>query len=138
MKRVLTTLLIAFVSLVAVVGCSKSKPEEQTNFPETPDVVYYIRYVSNGLEGTYSADYTSENNETVRLSNIKGADFERTIGPVSKGFKANFGIRSTLNYTTVAVRIEVRKGNEPFMVKKEAVSTSNGYACSCSVSYTVE
>jgi hypothetical protein len=123
--------------LLTASSCSKENTVD-CNFPETPDAVYYIRYASNGLEGTYSADYTSENNETVRLSNIKGADFERTIGPVSKGFKANFGIRSTLNYTTVAVRIEVRKGNEPFMVKKEAVSTSNGYACSCSVSYTIE
>ena len=123
--------------LLTASSCSKENTVD-CNFPETPDAVYYIRYASNGLEGTYSADYTSENNETVRLSNIKGADFERIIGPVSKGFKANFGIRSTLNYTTVAVRIEVRKGNEPFMVKKEAVSTSNGYACSCSVSYTIE
>ena len=123
--------------LLTASSCSKENTVD-CNFPETPDAVYYIRYASNGLEGTYSADYTSENNETVRLSNIKGADFERTIGPVSKCFKANFGIRSTLNYTTVAVRIEVRKGNEPFMVKKEAVSTSNGYACSCSVSYTIE
>ena len=132
-------LFFSFLGLLLLTASSCSKENTvDCNFPETPDAVYYIRYASNGLEGTYSADYTSENNETVRLSNIKGADFERTIGPVSKGFKANFGIRSTLNYTTVAVRIEVRKGNEPFMVKKEAVSTSNGYACSCSVSYTIE
>lgn len=119
-------------------SCSKESPVASDDPTEKVEDVYYIRYASNGLEGTYSANYTSEKNESVSVPNIKGADFERTIGPVSKGFKASFGIRSTLNYTTVAVRIEVRKGNEPFMVKKEAVNTSNGYACSCSVSYTVE
>lgn len=134
--------LILFLSslgllLLTASSCSKENTVD-CNFPETPDAVYYIRYASNGLEGTYSANYTSEDGRTVTLSNIKGADFERTIGPVSKGYKASFGISSTLNYTTVAVRIEVRKDNEPFMVKQEAVRTSNGYACSCSVSYVVE
>ena len=105
---------------------------------ETQEDVYYVKYASNGLEGTYSVYYTSEDGKSVSLENIKGADFERTIGPVSKGFKAGFNVRSTLNYTTVAVRIEVKKGNEPFIVKKEAVNTSTGYACSCGVTYTVE
>lgn len=105
---------------------------------ETQEDVYYVKYASNGLEGTYSVNYTSEDGKSVSLDNIKGADFERTIGPVSKGFKAEYSVRSTLNYTTVATRIEVKKGNEPFIVKKEAVNTSSGYACSCGVTYTVE
>lgn len=53
---------------------------------DTADAIYYVSYAAaNGLGGTYSVNYTSEE-EKVSLSNIKGADFKRTIGPVSKGF----------------------------------------------------
>ena len=124
--------------LLSALSCSKDPSMIIDDNSETTDAVYYIRYAANGLEGTYSVNYTAED-QKVSLPNIKGADFERTIGPVSKGFEASFGIQSSLNYTTVAVRIEVKKGNtEPFIVKKEAVKTSSGYACSCSVSYTIE
>ncbi|MDY3964216.1 MAG: hypothetical protein SOY98_07965 [Candidatus Cryptobacteroides sp.] len=124
--------------LLIVWSCSKEPSAAIDDNSETTDAIYYVRYAANGLEGTYSVNYTSEE-EKVSLPNIKGADFERTIGPVSRGFEASFGIQSNLNYTTVAVRIEVRKGNtEPFIVKKEAVKTSSGSACSCSVSYTIE
>lgn len=124
--------------LLIVWSCSKEPSAAIDDNSETTDAIYYVRYAANGLEGTYSVNYTSEE-EKVSLPNIKGADFERTIVPVSRGFEASFGIQSNLNYTTVAVRIEVRKGNtEPFIVKKEAVKTSSGSACSCSVSYTIE
>ena len=123
--------------LIMVISCTPTNPSN-TEPKETAEDVYYVKYASNGLEGTYSASYTDENGKTVNLSNIKGADFERTIGPVSKGFEARYQVMSTLNYTTVAVRIEVKKGDDPFVVKKEAVNTSKGYACSCSVSYKIE
>jgi len=134
MKRFLVA-LIGFIAIVASCTPSPAVNNEENGGAED---VYYVKYASNGLEGTYSAHYTSEDGKSIGLPNIKGADFERTIGPVSKGFKAQFSIMSTLNYTTVSVRIEVKKGNEPFIVKKEAVRTSSGSACSCGVEYTIE
>ena len=132
-------LLFSFGLLMPIVSsCTKESHMDDGNSIDTEDDVYYIRYASNGLEGTYSVTYTSEDNQSVQLPNIKGADFERVIGPVSKGFKATYSVMSTLQYTTVAVRIEVRKGNEPFLVKNEAVRTSHGSACSCSVTYVIE
>ena len=136
MKR-LAILYTALLSVILIASCTPAPVNNEENNDVAEDV-YYVKYASNGLEGTYSVNYTAEDGKSVGLSNIKGADFERTIGPVSKGFKARYSVQSTLNYTTVAVRIEVKKGNEPFVVKKEGVRTSSGSACSCSVEYTIE
>ena len=57
---------------------------------------------------------------------------------VTKGFNAKYSVKGTLNYTTIAVRIEIKKDNEPFVVKKENLATSHGYPCYCSVSYIIE
>ena len=136
MKRILLIITLVLTAFM-LASCTPSS-KDGDDVIETVDEVYYVKYASNGLEGTYSASYTTEDGNTIRLSNLKGQDFERTIGPVTKGFKASYSIMSTLNYTTVAVRIEVKKGNGPFVVKKEDVKTSSGYACSCGTSYTIE
>lgn len=135
MKRFTYFVIIFFVSLFT--SCTPNLVEDNENTENTEEV-YYVKYASNGLQGTYNASYTTEKGTSVGLTNIKGEDFERTIGPVSKGFVASFHIMSTLNYTTIAVRIEVKKGNDPFIVKKEAVHTSSGSAAYCGVSYTIE
>lgn len=140
MKKIIPPLFGLLFTCVMIITQSCT-PNNATNDNEKPNAttdVYYVKYASNGLEGTYSVNYTAEDGQPVYVSNIKGADFERTIGPVSKGFEANFTITSTLNYTTVAVRIEVKKNNEPFIVKKESVTHSKGFPCTCGVKYTVE
>lgn len=129
-------LVYLLICLFFVFGCSsKEQPNEDGQIAESQ---YFVKYVSNGLEGTYSVTYVDEDGRSVELSNIKGADFERTVGPVTKGFNAKYSVKGTLNYTTIAVRIEIKKDNEPFVVKKENLATSHGYPCFCSVSYTIE
>ena len=136
MKKIVL-ILMGFV--IALVSCTPSAATaDENDITDSAEDLYYVKYASNGLEGTYSATYTDESGKSVSLSSIKGADFERTIGPVSTGYKANFHIMSTLNYTTISLRIEIKKGNDPFVVKNEAVRTSSGSPCMCSVSYTIE
>lgn len=136
LKKFLSSFTLG-LALLALSSCSDDIINNEEP-GETVESVYYVKYASNGLEGTYNASYAAETGKSISLSSLKGADFERTIGPVSKGFKANVSISSTLQYTTVAVRIEVKKDDGPFVVKKENAHTSSGYACSCGASYTVE
>lgn len=127
---------IALLSLIALssflfVSCTKGNESDNNSIEqkaETEDV-YFVKYASNGLSGRYNATYTKEDGKSTSLQSIAGSDFERTVGPVEKGFKASFTI--TLNTGGYgAVRIEVKKNDEPFLVKKE--STYGG------VSYTIE
>ena len=122
--------------LIALSSCTKSTP--------TGDEAYYVKYASDGFQSNYYkyvVTYTDENGETVRLSDFKGDDFERTIGPVSKGFKAEYSIKCTsqqyVNHA-IGLRIEVKNGNDPFVVKKDAVKESIGFDCTATLSYTVE
>lgn len=120
-------LILSYCLIVFYSSCSNKTTIE----PEpTPNVEseYFVKYCSNGLSGRYDAQYTDENGESVYLRNIAGNEFERTIGPVKKGFKCSFSI--TQNYSQTTVRIEIKKDNEPFVVKGESTFGS--------VTYTIE
>ena len=119
-------------------ACSKSNAGS-----DTPDgqSEYYVKYASDGLGGgtgiyQYNVSYTDEKGEQKSLSNMTADNFERTIGPVSVGFKATFRISvANMNDTRArAARIEVKKDNSPFVVKAENTSQKGGV----SVSYTIE
>ena len=117
--------LLAIVALVLLSGCSKGAQQE---------VEYYVKYASNGLRGNYYVGYADTDGEMVYLRNVSGTDFERTVGPVSKGFEASFAIRG--DNTLPSVRIEVREGSGPFVVKAEAVAHSA--TSGASVKYTIK
>ena len=136
MKRL--TNLLAILAVLSLASCTPSPAASNEGNTDVAEDVYFVKYASNGLQGSYNVSYTAEDGKSVGLSNIKGEDFERTIGPVSKGFKASYSVMTSLNYTTVATRIEVKKGSEPFVVKQESVRTFSGSAGSCGVSYTIE
>lgn len=111
--------------------------------PDVNDASYYVKYASDGFKSynKYVVTYTDENGETVRLSDFRGDDFERTIGPVPRGFKAEYSITCTSSqYTNIAVglRIEVKKDNGPFVIKKDAVKESIDFDCKASLTYTIE
>lgn len=115
---------LCFCSVIASVlvlsSCTKSEVEADE---------YFVRYVSDGLSGAYNATYSDETGNAISLSSIDGETFERTIGPVKEGYIANFSIYRHLNGKSASVRIEVKKNNAPFVVKKEG---TNG------VRYTIE
>lgn len=122
--------------LIVVSSCTKATP--------AGDDAYYVKYATDGFKSDkyeYGVTYTDENSKTVRLSDFEGDDFERVIGPVSKGFKAEYTIKCTssqyINHT-IGLRIEVKKGDDPFVVKKDAVKESVGFDCTASLSYTIE
>ena len=130
------SLLLTLGILIFAASCSKE-------IPVVNDASYYIKYASDGFASynKYVVSYTDETGETVRLSDFRGDDFERTVGPVSKGFKAEYSITCTSSqYTNIAIglRIEVKKDDGPFVVKKDAVKESIGFDCKASLTYTIE
>lgn len=130
MKRILLFCIIV-LSSACLLSCTKGSNEGNGNAENGDTItedVYFVKYASDGLSGRYDASYTDENGRQVSLQSIAGETFERTVGPVKKGFKATFSI--TRDYTQAAVRIETKKNDEPFLVKKESTYGS--------VSYTIE
>lgn len=124
---------------LCVTACSKNPIESGSSEKQTQSE-YYVKYVSDGLNGNgiyaYNVSYTDEKGAKKTFSNMTSDSFERTIGPVSVGFEASFRIwvNNTNDTRTRAARIEVKKDNNPFVVKVEKSGTGGGV----SVSYTVE
>ena len=125
-------LIIPFLFLEVIASCSKNPVSPETNREE---IQYYVRYASDGLSiSGYYVNYTNEEGKNVHLSNQSAETFERTIGPVSKGFKASFSIKG--DYFLPTIRIEVKEGNNPFVVKAE--KTAGVPSVGASISYTIE
>ena len=137
MKKIICLLLI--VLQLCFTACSKSPADNET--PANPqESEYYVKYASDGLGGNgiyqYNVSYTDEKGEQKTFSNMTADNFERTIGPVSVGFKASLRIwvNNTNDSRARAARIEVKKDNNPFVVKAENATQKGGV----SVSYTIE
>ena len=134
MKR---TLLI--ITSIAALLISCAKPSD-SNIPTEPEgkenaegtVEYYVRYCFDSSTGRFDITYTDVNGQGTHLSNVvAGPNFERTVGPVEKGFSAMFSVKSTTGSDQYNGRIEVKKGDAPFVVKKEG----NAYY---SIKYTID
>ena len=122
------SVLLLLIVLFPFASCNKGTTSPDGAEP-SKESVYFVKYCAEGLRGDYDASYRNEKGEGISLTKIQGSEFERTIGPVGKGFESSFSIRSYLNGVTFTVRVEVKKDDEPFLVKKEGV----GY-----VSYTID
>lgn len=132
MKRIIGLLII--VLPLCIVACTKADTGEDSTVEQTE---YYVKYASEGLSSTYNVSYTDETGKKQSFSDISGETFERIIGPVAVGYEATFRIwvSNTNDTKTRAARIEVKKGNSPFVVKVE--KSGKGYS-GVSVSYTIE
>lgn len=121
----LTFASLLVISLLLVASCQKSDTIEpkQEHISE-----YYVSYLCNKMVANIHVSYTGEDGKSVSVPNVAGGDFKRTIGPVSKGFTANFSV-DTGTGTQIPIRIEVSKDAGPFVVKAEASNR---------VSYTIE
>ena len=117
MKKLLTTLLIALASFVAVVGCSK--PEPQVNNDE-----YYVKYL---FEATNNVGYSRYWDCNISFSDEKGQvemafptvnslSYEVITGPFSRNAK----VYATLDgggFPNTSIQIFVSKNNSPFALK---------------------
>lgn len=119
MKRLLITLQIALVTLVAVIGCSKPETEQQTNKDE-----YYVKYL---FEGTNNVGYnfyrncnisfTSEKGQVkMAFNTVKRLSHEVITGP----FKYNSTVYATLDgggFPNKSIQVSVSKNDSPFALK---------------------
>lgn len=120
MKRI----LIFVISLIAIFACS---PEaSQPNLEQTEDI-FFVRYIGKSAP---MVTYTNEEGKRISLTNPSTEDgvFERIIGPVYVGFKCSFSM-DTGTGTKLPIRIEVKRNDEPFVVKAEGNN---------SISYIIE
>ncbi len=118
-NRFLTTLLIALASFVAIIGCSKPEPEQQTNKDE-----YYVKYL---FEGTNRVGYnvyrdcaisfTSEKGQVeMAFMTVNGLSHEVITGPFNYGSK----VYATLDgggFPNTSIQIFVSKNDSPFALK---------------------
>lgn len=119
MKSLLTTLFIAFVSLVVVAGCTKPEPEQQTNKDE-----YYVKYLFEGTNRVgYSVyrdcniSFTSEKGQVeMAFKTVNHLFHEVITGP----FKYNSKVYATLDgggFPNTSIQIFVSKNDSPFALK---------------------
>ena len=112
-------LLIAFFLCSLMLSCEKTCPNTQDT--------YFIRYIADRAIGIIS--YTTEDGDRQSLTTNSYTKFERTIGPVYTGFSCSFTVDRGTGVRDIPVRIEVKKNEEPFVVKVEGIH---------SVSYKIE
>lgn len=133
MKKTLGLFLLLFNLCL----CSPQQKQELIEDTTTEkEAVYYVKYASDGIRGAYNVEYTLESGKKHALPNMDGDTFERTVGPVSKGFVANYSIAPHVSTCIVNARIEVKKDDSPFVVKAETVSKTAGQPVK--LSYTIE
>lgn len=80
---------------------------------------YYIRYCAERARGVVSYSNETGTTTTLNTGQTMISKFERTVGPVSKGFSASFSI-NTGTGTVMPLRIECKKDDGPFVVKVES------------------
>ena len=90
------------------------------NHPSPPlySIVAYVTYTKE--DGTKT---------TLTRPSTENGVFERIVGPVYKGFSCTFSIDRGTGINDIPLRIEIKKNDEPFVVKVEGIY---------SVKYTIE
>jgi len=129
-------LLILFVSTSTFISC-ESNCESIENNDE-----FYVKYVVNSRTiyiVNRKARIKSNDNSNLEFT-FRDPNWEKTIGPVSKNFRAtldvNYETSQTLAQTYVDVEIYVSKNNGPFALK--ANDSSPNPRMSASTNYTIE
>ncbi len=110
--------ILAVTLAVAALGMSSCTKAETTTQQEEEEE-YYIRYCAEEAIGTIT--YTDVSGTITVKANSSITNFERTVGPVKKGFTARFTItqESFIPGREKSLRIECKKGSAPFVVKAE-------------------
>ena len=118
-------ILALLATLVLTMSCSK---EQQLNAPfDNTEDIYFVKYICEKAYG--KASYVNEDGKGVTSPTVyTGGSFERTIGPVAKGFKSSVTVDRGTGIRDLPVRIEVKCNDGPFVVKAEGI---------CSVNYII-
>jgi hypothetical protein len=111
--------LLAITLAVAALGMSSCTKAETTTQQQEEEEVYYIRYCAEEAVGTIT--YTDVSGTITVKANSSITNFERTVGPVQKGFTARFTITPEVFIPgrEKSLRIECKKGLAPFVIKAE-------------------
>ncbi len=115
------------ILLLSIICIACTKESSSAAIGDSSQDEYYVKYISEKAIGIIS--YTKEDGTTFTLTQNYNQSFERTIGPVSKGFKCNFSVDRGTGVRDIPVRIEVKKNEAPFVVKEEGI---------CTISYTID
>lgn len=105
------------IAALTTIGCGKSGLDANGCRDDVKSE-YYIRYCAERALGVVSYSNTT-GTTTLNTGQSTISKFERTVGPVSKGFSASFSI-DTGTETVMPLRIECRKDDGPFVVKVES------------------
>lgn len=98
---------------------SESNSDNEGDIAKAEDV-YFVRYAAEDA-GAY-VTYTREDGKNVSVADAStdNGTFVRTVGPVYKGFSCTFRVdRGPSDYYDIPMRIEVKRNDEPFVVKVE-------------------
>jgi len=114
MNRIFAISLMAFILLAGLISCEKTGVENKDDNESQVEDVYFVKYRTDRVVGNLF--YTNEEGKSVEIKSYSGA-FERIVGPVNLGFQASISLPSS----NVAVQtcIEVRKNDQPFLVRAE-------------------
>jgi len=116
-------LLIYVLFFGILAGCKKDANVNANNDE------YYVKYVVKSSSSPYygvklNTNITNESNQNIQ-SVISTGDWETTIGPVRKGFVANYSVsksstsgNSVDNFLKMTLSISVSKNGGPFAQKK--------------------
>ena len=118
-KTLLKVIAITF-SFFLLCACNKTNIENSgtTNDENTlKEDIYFIRYRSNHVIGFVSFS-TPDGDTSLTTSGM--SNFERTIGPVQKGFKAYCHSDSGAGGKSYLV-LECKKNDQPFVVVDEGI-----------------
>ena len=140
-NRLLTTLLIAFTSFVAVVGCSnlESQDEYYVKYVFTCQVVQYGRFYST----PYNVYFTDSNLQEQSRSFKIGEEESVICGPFQYGNKVKLSLEHFYNdnvggssSANTFLEIYVSKNNSPFALQK-SVDNSSQNPQTTTLEYTI-
>lgn len=115
--------LLFLIASIAAFSCTP----EAVNSNNDEDV-FFVRYVSE--KPGAMVYYTNEEGKRISTTGASGNGvWERTIGPVYRGFQCSFSMDNGTGINNQPLRIEVKRNDEPFVVKIEGTA---------SVKYTIE
>lgn len=108
MKKFFSFLMAALMLLGS--GVLMTACEDENSEPSVAD--YYVQYKAGSMYYLNKVTVATENGKKV-YSDYKSSSFNKTFGPVRKGFMAEISV----GVSNSSVEIYVSRGNEPFVLK---------------------
>ena len=108
MKKFFSFLMAALMLLGS--GVMMTACEDENSEPSVAD--YYVQYKAGSMYYLNKVTVATESGKKV-YSDYKSSSFNKTFGPVRKGFMAEISV----GVSNSSVEIYVSRGNEPFVLK---------------------